>query len=91
MGRTWYVHRKFSQQIRLVLGKGEGALAEGKRLCNEQMDKALEQLASDPDFCTECAPSSLLYLLSLLMATAMPVTKGCRSARTSMRRKDGKR
>jgi hypothetical protein len=45
--------RRFSQQIRQVLARGEGALAEARPLCDSQMDDAHAMLASDPAFRAE--------------------------------------
>ena len=47
--------RRFSQQIRQVLARGEGALAEARPLCDSQMDDAHAMLASDPAFRAEWA------------------------------------
>lgn len=47
--------RRFSQHIRQVLARGEGALAEARPLCDSQMDDAHAMLASDPAFRAEWA------------------------------------
>lgn len=48
--------RRFSQQIRQVLARGEGALAEARAACYSQMDEAHAALASDAEFRAECVP-----------------------------------
>ena len=49
---AWLPRRRFSQQIRLVLGKPDG-LAEARSLCAAQMDEAHALLADDTAFRTE--------------------------------------
>jgi hypothetical protein len=50
-----YAHccRRFSQQIRQVLARGEGALSDARAACDSQMDEAHAMLASDPGFRAE--------------------------------------
>ena len=50
---------RFSQQIRQVLARGEGALEEARRQCDAQMDEGHALLRSDAVFRAECAPDYL--------------------------------